>query len=81
MLQLIFGAPVYGPPPPHIKIRILEDMSSGIQLRALDLEPECKILVFLWSFGPPFPEPGVKLFREILTLNCLIFPRQARGHW
>ena len=40
----------------HINIRILQTMASGIPLYGA-LRPECRILMFTWSFGPlPVPE-------------------------
>ena len=43
-------------PKDHIDIRILQTMIFGISL-TLALEPECQILMFMWSVGPP-PEEG-----------------------
>ena len=38
-------------PQDHIQIRIPQNMMSGIPL-VLGLEPECGILMFMWSLGP-----------------------------
>ena len=40
----------------HINIRILPTMISGIPLYWA-LEPECEILMFMWSFGPLHERP------------------------
>ena len=38
-------------PTDHINIRMLQTVISNIPLY-LDLEPECEVLVFMWSSGP-----------------------------
>ena len=40
----------------HINIRILQTMISGIHLHGA-LDPECKILRFMWSLGPLCRQP------------------------
>ena len=44
----------------HINIRIIHAMISGIPLYWA-LEPECQILMFMWSFGPLFTVGSKKL--------------------
>ena len=50
-------------PKDHINIRILKTMVSGTPLY-WDLEPECQILTFMWTFGPLAKDVGVDLIRE-----------------
>ena len=42
---------VFRAPSDDIDIRILQNMISGLTFYQA-LEPDCAILVFLWSFGP-----------------------------